>query len=81
MSAPVLGIDLGTRYALSAVPVKGKGVLVVPSRWGGGRTPSVTALTQSGWLAGEDAARSEMKNPSTTWWDMKRKLGSPWRAR
>lgn len=81
MNVPVLGIDLGTRYALSALPMPGKGVVVVPSRWGGARTPSVSAWTQSGWSAGEDAARGEMRNPSTTWWDMKRKLGTSWKAR
>jgi molecular chaperone DnaK (HSP70) len=81
MTEPVLGIDLGTRYALTAVPVAGKGVVVVPSRWGGTRTPSVTSWTSMGWRAGEDAARGEMKNPSTTWWDVKRKLGTEWKAR
>ncbi|MDI9389438.1 MAG: Hsp70 family protein [Synergistota bacterium] len=81
MSAPVLGIDLGTRNALSAVAQAGKGVVLIPSRWGGFRTPSVSAWTSGGWLAGEDAARSEIKNPSTTWWDIKRKLGTTWRGR
>jgi len=81
VSSPTLGIDLGTRYALSAVPLPGKGVVVIPSRWGGFRTPSVTSWSSSGWLAGEDAMRAEMKSPSTTWWDVKRKLGTQWKAR
>lgn len=76
----VLGIDLGTRYALSALFLEGRGVVVLPNRWGNRRTPSVTAWTGAGWCAGETAARGEVKNPSTTWWDMKRKAGSSWRT-
>jgi molecular chaperone DnaK len=78
---PVLGIDLGTRYALCAVFDDAQGPLVVPNRWGKRSTPSVTAWTGNGWTAGETAAAGEMKHPSTTWWDLKRKVGTPWKGR
>ena len=78
---PVLGIDLGTRYALCAVFDGVQGPVVVPNRWGKRSTPSVTAWTGSGWTAGETAAAGEMKHPSTTWWDLKRKVGTPWKGR
>lgn len=77
---PVLGIDLGTRYALCAVFDEARGAVVIPNRWGKRTTPSVTAWTGSGWTAGETAAAGEMKRPSTTWWDLKRKVGTPWKG-
>ena len=76
-----LGIDLGTRYAQTAVCLDGKGVVPVPNRWGNFRTPSVVGWTNAGWRAGEEAAREEMRNPRSTWWDIKRHVASSWRAR
>ena len=76
-----LGIDLGTRYAQTAVFLEDRGVLPVPNRWGGLRTSSVVSWSKDGWRAGEEAAREEIQNPRSTWWDIKRKVASPWRAR
>lgn len=78
---PVLGIDLGTRHALLAVFDESRGPQVVTNRWGKRSTPSVTAWTGSGWTAGETAAAGEMKHPSSTWWDLKRKISTPWKGR
>lgn len=78
---PVLGIDLGTRHALLAVFDEGRGPQVVTNRWGKRSTPSVTAWTEKGWTAGETAASGEMKYPSSTWWDLKRKVSTPWKGR
>ncbi len=76
-----LGIDLGTRYAQTAVCLDDKGVVPVPNRWGSFRTPSVVGWSKGEWLVGEEAAREEMHNPRSTWWDIKRKVASSWRAR
>lgn len=78
---PVLGIDLGTRYALCALFDGARGAVVIPGRRGKRFTPAVTAWTASGWTAGDTAAAGEMKHPSTTWWDLKRKMGTPWKGR
>ena len=81
MKGPVLGIDLGTKNALcAALDVSGAPV-VVQSRWGKRITPSVTAWTENGWVAGEAALAGEMKRPHSTWRDLKRKLGTGWRGR
>ncbi len=78
---PTIGIDLGTRYAQLAVDVPGRGVHIIPNRWGGKRTPSMVALTRSDFLVGEDAARLALVDPRDVWWDMKRHLGTDWVAR
>jgi molecular chaperone DnaK (HSP70) len=76
-----VGIDLGTRYAQLAVDIPGRGVKLIPNRWGEKRTPSMVAFTKDGLAAGEDAARVLLTAPDTVWWDMKRRLGSNWTAR
>lgn len=76
-----LGVDLGTRCAQSAVYLEDRGVIPVPNRWGGFKTPSVVSWSKDGWSAGEDAVREEIRNPLCTWWDIKRKVASSWRAR
>ncbi|NLB83485.1 MAG: Hsp70 family protein [Synergistaceae bacterium] len=76
-----LGIDLGTRCAQTAVHLEDRGVIPVPNRWGGFKTPSVVSWSKEGWRAGEEAAREEIRNPRSTWWDIKRKVASSWRAR
>lgn len=85
MGSPILGIDLGTRYALSAVarPERPNAPVLVPNRWGNVRTPSYVARTDSqGWIAGEDAARIALREPRKAWWNVKRHVGDPaWRVR
>jgi molecular chaperone DnaK (HSP70) len=55
--------------------------VVIPNRWGNTVTPSAVAWTPAGWLVGEDAVRAEMSQPEQTWWDIKRKVGTSWRAK
>ena len=81
MRGPVLGIDLGTKNALCALLGERDEPIVVPGRWGKRITPAVTAWTESGWVAGEAALAGEIKRPLATWGDLKRKLGTPWKAR
>jgi molecular chaperone DnaK (HSP70) len=80
MDEYVIGIDLGTRYAEAAVDIAGRGVSIIPNRWGGNRTPSMVGFTKDGLVAGEDAARVMLTEPEMVWWDMKRHLGSDWTA-
>ncbi|MDR1511120.1 MAG: Hsp70 family protein [Synergistaceae bacterium] len=75
-----VGVDLGTRYAQLAVDIPGRGVKLIPNRWGEKRTPSMVAFTKDGLVAGEDAARVLLTAPDKVWWDMKRRLGSNWAA-
>lgn len=78
----IIGIDLGTRYAQLAIDLPGKGVQMIPNRWGQLRTPSFVAVTaKDGLVAGEDAARVALTAPQNVWWDMKRHLGTDWVAR
>jgi molecular chaperone DnaK (HSP70) len=75
-----VGVDLGTRYAQLAVDIPGRGVKLIPNRWGGTRTPSMVAFIKDGFVAGEDAARVLLTTPDMVWWDIKRRLGSNWAA-
>jgi len=76
----IIGVDLGTRNALCAVSTADKGEFIIPNRWGTLRTPSVVAYAENIFLAGEDAVKVESKYPDQTWWDIKRKIGTSWRA-
>ena len=80
MDEYIVGIDLGTRYAETAVDIPGQSVSIIPNRWGGNRTPSMVGFTKDGLVAGEDAARILLTEPEMVWWDMKRRLGSDWTA-
>lgn len=81
MAEPTIGIDLGTRYAQLAIDMPGRGVQIIPNRWGQGRTPSMVTPTRQGFLVGEDAMRLAVVDPGDVWWDMKRHLGTDWVAR
>lgn len=81
MADAVIGIDLGTRYAQLAVDLPGRGVQLIPNRWGQKRTPSVVACTKDGLIVGEEAAKIGLVQPRSLWWDMKRHLGTDWVAR
>ena len=76
----IIGIDLGTRNALCSVSTVDNGVSIIPNRWGNSNTPSVVAYADNTFLAGEDAVKLECKYPEATWWDIKRKIGTSWRA-
>ncbi len=76
-----IGIDLGTRYAQVAVDLPRSGVQIIPSRWGGMRSPSFVAFAPEGLVAGEEAVQVSFVDPSSVWWDMKRHLGTDWVAR
>ena len=78
---PVLGIDLGTRYAVGALCWGDSSPVVVPHRWGGERTPSYVAWHEGRWITGEDAFRLSLKEPGRAWWNVKRFVGSSsWRV-
>ncbi len=78
LNEPVIGIDLGTRYALTAIADSRGTVQILPNRWGGLRTPSFVALTPDGFVAGEDASRLALRKSENVWWDVKRHLGTDW---
>ncbi len=88
MSSPrekIIGIDLGTTNSAAAV-VEGGRPVVVPSAEGqtvaGKMFPSVVAFTQDGqMLAGEPAKRQALTNPDGTIFEIKRKMGTDFRAR
>lgn len=77
MDSPVVGIDLGTRYALASVYRDGE-ILLIPNRWGQSRTPSFICLDRDGWHVGEEARRRVFRPVFGCWWDVKRHLGSDW---
>ena len=77
---PAIGIDLGTRNALAACVGADGLVKLIPNRWGGTVTPSVVGRDGDAWLVGEDAARLGLGGSKNVWWDLKRKVGSPFRA-
>ncbi|SMG21668.1 Hsp70 family protein [Dethiosulfovibrio salsuginis] len=77
MSSPVVGIDLGTRYALASVWIDGEARLI-PNRYGEFRTPSIICLDQKGWHVGEEARRRAFHPVFGCWSDVKRRLGTDW---
>lgn len=78
MTSPLIGIDLGTRYAMAAYCPSGQGPVLIPNRWGEFKTPSVVCWENDRWYAGEEAMRKEFYIPDSCWWDIKRKLSSDW---
>jgi molecular chaperone DnaK (HSP70) len=77
---PIVGIDLGTRYALVAIR-EGTMTRVLENRWGRTRTPAFVAVSPEGLIAGEEAARYSLIHPERSFWDVKRRVGSSWLAR
>ncbi len=75
---PVLGIDMGTRYALAAVHCAGKGARLIPNRRGQMKTPSVVCRDSGQWLVGEDALARAQVSGVGVFWDIKRHLGCDW---
>jgi molecular chaperone DnaK len=81
----VLGIDLGTTNSAAAIYEGGRGT-VIPSAEGptmaGKMFPSVVALTKEGQLlVGEPAKRQATANPEGTLFEIKRKMGTDYKAK
>jgi molecular chaperone DnaK len=80
----VLGIDLGTTNSAAAI-YEGGHATVIPSAEGptmaGKMFPSVVAFTKDGQLlVGESAKRQATTNPEGTVFEIKRKMGSEYKA-
>ncbi|MDR1730486.1 MAG: Hsp70 family protein [Synergistaceae bacterium] len=75
-----IGIDLGTRNALCACVDEGGRPMLIRNRRGRFQTPSVVSW-DNGWLVGEDAIRFSLLSDRPVWWDIKRRVGSGFRAR
>ncbi|MDR3265907.1 MAG: Hsp70 family protein, partial [Synergistaceae bacterium] len=78
-NASAIGVDLGTRNALAACMDREGHPVVIPNRWGRLSMPSVVGW-DDGWLVGEDALRLSLRSDRSIWWDIKRKVGSGFRA-
>jgi len=80
----IVGIDLGTTNSAASV-VEGGRPVVIPSAEGatpaGKMFPSVVAFTQDGQLLiGEPAKRQAVTNPEGTVFEIKRKMGTDYKA-
>ena len=51
----------------------------IRNRWGSLSTPSVVGWDGE-WHVGEDAVRMALNGSEDVWWDVKRRVGSPFRA-
>ncbi len=81
----ILGIDLGTTNSAAAVVIGGKPA-IIPSAEGptvaGKMFPSVVAFTRDGQLLiGEPARRQAITNPEGTIREIKRQMGTDYKAR
>jgi len=81
----ILGIDLGTTNSAAAVVIGGKPA-IIPSAEGptvaGKMFPSVVALTKDGQLLiGEPARRQAITNPEGTIREIKRQMGTDYKAK
>jgi len=81
----ILGIDLGTTNSAAAVVIGGKPA-IIPSAEGptvaGKMFPSVVALTSDGQLlVGEPARRQAITNPEGTIREIKRQMGTDYKAK
>ena len=74
-----IGIDLGTRGALCAYVNEAGTPEAVANRWGSLSTPSVVGW-DGGWRVGEDAVRLALSGSENVWWDVKRRVGTPFRV-
>ena len=84
-SEKVLGIDLGTTNSAAAIYEGGRAT-VIPSAEGptmaGKMFPSVVAFTKDGQLlTGEPAKRQATANPEGTIFEIKRKMGTTYKAK
>ena len=77
-SVPI-GIDLGTRSALCSYVNELGAVEAIRNRWGSLSTPSVVGWDGK-WRVGEDAVRLALSGSEDVWWDVKRRVGTPFRV-
>ena len=77
MTAPAIGIDLGTSYCCVGVFRHGK-VEIIPNDHGNKTTPSYVAFNKTGRLIGDSAKSQIAANPANTVFDTERLIGRKW---
>ncbi|XP_065885546.1 heat shock cognate 71 kDa protein-like isoform X3 [Dysidea avara] len=77
MTAPVVGIDLGTSYSCAGVYQNGE-VEIILNDQGNRTTPSYVAFTDTEILVGDSAKNQLAMNSTNTVFDAKRFIGQKW---